>query len=488
MKIFTDEQIKSADRHTIENEPVSSIDLMERAAEEISQWIADRCNLRQTLVFVVGKGNNGGDGLAAARILAGRGFKCRVCAVFAPEAMSGECATNFRRLPADVEITDSLDDIAPDDIIIDALLGAGVSGDVKQPVAAMIDAINRLPNEVISIDLPSGMKTGFGNAHQTIVKADITLTLQFPKLALLLPEAGECAGEIYILPIGLDAQYLQQTATPYYFIDERLTGSIWLRRPKFAYKNACGHALLVCGQRGMMGAATLAVKAALRSGCGLVTAHVPADERMVIHIACPSALVSCDDDADCFTDLPADLSQYTATGVGCGLGTSSATVRALKLLLKRASSPVVIDADALNLLAAKPELLSLTPKNSILTPHLGELRRLTGDWCDEHDKHERVARLATQLSSVVVVKGAHTAIFDPNGRVYFNSTGNAGMAKGGCGDVLTGLLTGLLARGYSSLQAAIIGVYFHGLAGDKAESRYGKESMNSADLIDEISI
>jgi NAD(P)H-hydrate epimerase len=494
MKIFIKEQIKEADQYTIENEPIASIDLMERASETIAEWISKNIDRQTPLLFIVGKGNNGGDGLAVARIVSETGFNCSVYLAYNSDVMSEECRTNLKMLPPWISIADNLMETDEQTIIIDALLGSGISGNVKEPAAGVISQINRMKNKVISIDLPSGMSTEpaqFCRNKQIeslqTVKADITLTIEFPKLSMMLPETGEYAGNVIVLPAGLSKKYIEKTETPYNYIDQTLIDSLRKERLKFDYKNVYGHALLICGSKNMVGAAALATGAALRSGCGLVSVHIPYDERFALQSKFPSAILSFDKSGN-FSVMPQNIEKYNAIGIGCGLGTRPATMKVFETLLKSYKKPLVIDADALNLLAMNKVLLKYIPEYSILTPHLGELKKLTGEWDCLESKHRKITRLASETKSIVAVKGAHTAVYLPDGKVYFNSTGNPGMAKGGCGDVLTGLITGLLARGYNSFEAAVLGVYFHGLAGDKACEKYGRESMNSLDLLDFLNI
>jgi NAD(P)H-hydrate epimerase len=285
----------------------------------------------------------------------------------------------------------------------------------------------------------------------------------------------------------LSKKYLEQTASDYYYIDETLVNNLKKERLKFGYKNTYGHSLLICGSKNMIGAAILATGAALRSGCGLVSVHIPYDERIAMQTNYPSAILSFDK-SPVFSVMPDEITKYNAIGIGCGLMTCAETKNVFEIFLKSVKVPLVIDADALNILSMNKELLKFIPQNSVLTPHLGELKRLVGEWENEEDKSLKIMELSSKIKSVIIVKGAHTAIYLPDGKVYFNSTGNPGMAKGGCGDVLTGLITGLLARGYNSFEAAVLGVYFHGLAGDKAMEKYGQESMNSRDLLEFLKI
>ena len=482
MKILTDKQIREADLYTIKNEPIRSVDLMERASQVIADWICEHVDVSVPFYFVIGKGNNGGDGLAVARLLYNAGYRCRVNLVFEESLLSEDSRINLNRLPAGIPRSYQLDDITPDELIVDALLGTGVKGMLKAPLDSVISHINDLPNQVLSIDLPSGMRTEFGNSSAEMIRADITLTLEFPKLAMLLPESGDSCGEMHVLPFGLDQHFIAVSESPFRFITENDIVPLLFKRRKFSHKGTYGHALLICGAKGMTGAAVLAVGGALRSGCGLVTVHLPEEERFCVHSRFPSAMVSIDRNS-CFSELPETLEKYTAIGVGPGLGQKEETVTALTRLLKTVNRPIVLDADALNILAAEKEHQQYVPEHSVLTPHPGELKRLVGEWHSEEEKIRRVREFSLKLDSVIVVKGAYTMVCNPGGICYFNSTGNSGMAKGGSGDVLTGFLTGLLARGYEPETATVLAVYFHGRAGDLAMDFYGKEGMNSEDII-----
>lgn len=493
MKILTGSQIRDADRYTVENEPVESLALMERAAEAMAEWICKNVDQSGPLIFLTGKGNNGGDGLAMARMLYHAGFECEVYmvaevatgAVFGvvENDLSPDCRYNLERLPAGLQVKPVSDlSIGTDAVIVDAMLGSGVKGEVSGLLKDVIEYVNTLPNRVIAIDIPSGMTTEDAGSLKTVMHADTTLTIQFPKLAMLLPESGEAAGEIVVIDIGLSDEFIEASESVYHYVDQDLAASLIKPRIKFAHKGTYGHALLICGSEGMAGAAVLATGAALRSGCGLVTTHIPKSEREAIHITNPSAIVSCDN-GQVFSEMPQDIDKYDVIGVGPGIGTAPETKEALGRLL-RAGRPMVIDADAINLIAADRELLAQISDNSVLTPHVGELRRLLGEWGSDNERNKKVAMLARQTHSVVVVKGAHTMICTPAGEFFFNSTGNSGMAKGGSGDVLTGYLAGLMSRGYAATDAALLAVYVHGSAGDKAAEYFGVEGMNSQDIID----
>ncbi len=485
MKILTAEQIRQADLLTMENEPVEPVDLMERAAEAMAQWICNNVPQDKQLLFCIGKGNNGGDGLAMARILYHAGFDCCVVLPYETSELSADCAFNLSRLPEGVGVQADLPaEIDADTVIIDALIGTGFKGGELQPaLESLIGRINALPCNVISVDMPSGMVSGFGNAGRSTVHAWTTLTLETPKLAQLLPEAGKRCGRLEVMPIGLDADFIASAPTPYYYVTQEIAASMCLPRAKFSHKGTYGHTLLICGSEGMAGAAVLATGGALRSGCGLVTTHIPREERMAVQTNFPSAMLSLDPGA-CLSELPPDLERFNSVCIGPGIGRGSVSSEAFELLLQRYRRPVVVDADAINMLASNRTLCALLPAGSILTPHPGELGRLTGQWRDDEHKMRLAGDFASQYNVYVVVKGAYTMTATPDGRFFFNSSGCAGMARGGSGDVLAGFLAGLLARGYDPLSAALTGVFIHGLAGEKTAEYYGAEAMMSSEIID----
>lgn len=487
MKILTGKQIKELDLFTIENEPVASLALIERASESMAQAICNEVEEGSELTFFIGKGNNGGDGLAIARMLSNAGFYCKVVMLYDEKELSEEAKINYDRLPDVVQVT-KIDGVqfSEQAILIDAMLGSGTSSDpVKDPVATAIRYINSLPNKVISIDMPSRMRTEFGNDPDDIVHADVTLTIEFPKLAMMLPEVGDCCGRIEVMAVDLSSDYIDGAETDYNYITEDFVEAMIRPRSKFSYKNNYGHALLICGSYGMCGAAILSASGALRSGCGLVTVHVPERDSNALYASVPSALLSLDKNV-CFASLPKNVNNYTSVGVGCGIGTEDVTADALWRLVYSFRKPIVFDADAIKIAGNREDIMSLIPEQSVFTPHLGELRYLIGDWSDEQDKISKAKEFAKKHKSVLVVKGSNTMVCLADGTCYFNSTGTPGMAKAGSGDVLTGLITGLIARGYSSAEAAVLGVYFHGKAGEKAAEYYGIEGMNSGDLADFI--
>ena len=541
MKILTGKDIREADLYTIEHEPVASIELMERAALALEAEIAAAAETTEDqktaaeapeYLIIAGKGNNGGDGLAVARLLKGRFGATRNISVLlltAPDQLSPDCRLNMDLLPAGISIfgfagghiTADGSEVPPEQlfrgntVVIDAILGTGVTGAVRGAALQAIRLVNEYSRRcrmVISIDMPSGLPTEPRNREEAAgadtIAADLTLTIEFPKLSLLLPETGRYAGRLRTVHIGLDRKFIDSRESAYVAVDAAYVPTLLRPRGEFDHKGTHGHALVIAGSAEYMGAAILCTGAALRSGCGLVSAHIPAAGRTAMLISHPAAIISADE-APVFSSHPADLGKYSAVAVGPGIGRSEAAAAALeKLLACLPQHPrirtTVLDADALNIISERPEMLAMIPEGSVLTPHVGELSRLLraagsrglledvapagAPWRDDLHKVALVRQFCARLKSVIVLKGAHTMVCSPDGRCFFNMSGNPGMAKGGSGDVLTGLVAGLAARGYDSLSAAILGVWFHGLAGDAAASLRGMEAMNAEDILENIRI
>jgi NAD(P)H-hydrate epimerase len=303
-----------------------------------------------------------------------------------------------------------------------------------------------------------------------------------PKIQFFFPQFYEFTGEWFILDIGLSLQYYSETGTQYYLLDSEFVSSLLKSRSKFAHKGLFGHALMLCGSKGKGGAAVLSGAAALRSGCGLLTMQVPSSLLPIIQSQIPEAMALADQSPDFISDTP-DNSHFKAIGIGPGIGLNSHTLAVFRKLLEKNRNAMVIDADALNLLAENSDLWSLIPENSILTPHIKEFDRIAGPSRSDMERHQKQKSLARDKNVLVVLKGAYTCICAPDGNSYFNQTGNPGMAKGGSGDVLTGMLTSLLASGYSPLETSLLGVYIHGLAGDLAAEELGETGMIAGDII-----
>lgn len=487
IKILTANQIRALDAYTIEQGAIESIDLMERACRAFVNWFVERFDNQSTVGVVCGTGNNGGDGLGIARILHDLGYPVKVWIVRGSVPESPDFKINLARLGKNkVEILDVIhesDERFFDDrkVLIDAVFGSGLTRPVAGIYAKVIECVNKASAVKVSVDIPSGLMADSPSTGP-VVKADFTVSFQLPKMPFFFPEYYPFVGEWILVDINLNKEFIRKADTHHYFVTQKDCRKILRKRSKFDHKGTFGHALLIAGSFGKMGATILASRAALRAGLGLLTVHVPKVGYTIVQTAVPEAMVSVDQNENFFSS-PIRGEVYDTIGIGPGIGRDGVTVQAFRHLLEQHPHPMVIDADALNLLAENPDLLGLVPPGSILTPHPKEFGRLVGDWKDDFERMEKQKMLAAQLQSVIVLKGAFSSIAAPDGRIFFNPTGNPGMATGGTGDVLTGILTGLMAQDYESVNAAILGVYLHGLAGNLALPETGMSSLIASDII-----
>jgi ADP-dependent NAD(P)H-hydrate dehydratase / NAD(P)H-hydrate epimerase len=485
-KILSAEQIKAWDAYTIQHEPISSIDLMERACRSFVEWFVARFDSAHSIGIVCGTGNNGGDGLGIARMLHEWNYQVKVWIVKGSVPESEDFKKNKLRLPARIElfeITSSAHQglFVGCSVLVDAIFGSGLSRPTEGIYAQAIRCFNQAKAKKVAIDIPSGLMCDAPSSGE-IVKVDFTVSFQAPKLGFFMPENGGFVGDWQVVDIGLSKSFIRETETPFHYLNFKSVRKRIRTRGKFSHKGDYGKALLIAGSYGKMGACILAARAALRSGLGLLTAHVPKHGYSIIQTAVPEAMASIDANEEFISVVP-ELDSYDVIGIGPGIGNADATVKAMQKVME-SGKPMVIDADALNILGQHRELLHLVPKGSILTPHPKEFERLAGPSKTSFERLERQRHLARELGSIVLVKGAHTAVAVSNGDVYFNTTGNPGMATGGSGDVLTGILTGLLAQGHSSEDAVLLGVFLHGLAGDLAVREKGMSSLIASDLND----
>ncbi len=489
MKIFRAEQVREIDAYTIKNEPIQSIDLMERAAMRLSGWYVRHYHTDRKVVVFAGPGNNGGDALAMARMLADRQYRVECCLLLFGK-LSEDCTINLERLKEqglvkliEVSDQDSLPEIVKTDVVVDGIFGSGLSRSISGLPASAIRHINEGEGTVIAIDIPSGLfgEDNSGNDYAHVIKADYTLTFQFPFFSFFFDIHEPYVGQWRVHDIKLHPQAIENEGSDYRTLEAAEIRSLLPQRRKFAHKGTKGHALMISGCYGMMGAALLAGEACLRSGTGLVTLHVPRFGYGIVQTAFPEAIVSLDQSDILFSEPP-DLEPFDAIGIGPGLGCKPNSGKGLKMLLERAKVPLVIDADGLNLLAQHPDWFELLPEGTILTPHPREFDRLVGESANSYDRHLKQREFASKHKLVLVLKGAYTGIASADGRYFFNTTGNPGMATGGSGDVLTGLITGLLAQGIPSLDAALAGVYLHGLAGDLAAEASSEEALIAGDI------
>jgi ADP-dependent NAD(P)H-hydrate dehydratase / NAD(P)H-hydrate epimerase len=491
MKLFTCEQIREIDDYTIRHEPVASVDLMERAAGQLFNWFLSRFERSHRIFIFAGPGNNGGDGLALARMLSVNRYYVEVHYVDFTEKTSADWEINRHRLLSETDVSlkylknvDQFPVITSEDIIFDAIFGSGLTRHPEGLPAEVIREINLTQCIKISIDIPSGL-FGEDNSHnrlEDIIRADYTLSFQFPKLSFLFAENYNYTGDWTVLPIGLHADPIRDIQTPYTLVGKSDVLPLLKTRSRFDHKGHFGHGLLISGSAGKIGACVLGAAAALRSGIGLLTCHVPSSASSVIHNTVPEAMVSPDTSAELITETGA-TGLYSAVGVGPGLGTNDETQNALHELLIECDKPIVIDADALNIISVNKEWTSLLRAGTILTPHPKEFERLAGKTENSYARLKKQIEFSREHKCIVILKGAFTSITTIDGRVFFNSTGNPGMATAGCGDVLTGILLSLLAQGLSPENAALLGVFLHGLAGDIAAGESCYESIIASDII-----
>ena len=486
VKILSAEQIRALDKATIENEPVSSIDLMERASREFVTWFTEKFNALNKVGIICGTGNNGGDGLAIARMLEDWGYPVKVWIVRGTVKETEDFKRNVKRAEGKVKMFEisnegDLDLFDDRDVLIDAVFGYGLSRPTEGLYARVIDSINSTDAVRVSVDMPSGLMADAVSSGP-IVKAHYTISFQLPKLAFFFPENHTYTGEWSLIDIGLYKPFIREAPTDRLLLTIKGIKKLFKSRSKFDHKGTFGHGMLICGSYGKIGAAVLAGGATLRSGVGLLTAYVPKCGYEILQTSLPEAMVITDPSDHVLSAAP-DTSRATVLGIGPGIGQDPATVKMLSKTLEDFNKPVVLDADALNIISANREMFYLIPEGSILTPHPKEFERLVDGWRNDFERLDKQVKLAVQLKSVVVLKGGFTSIASPDGKVYFNSTGNPGMATGGTGDVLTGILTGLLAQGYDATEAAIVGVYIHGLSGDLAMNETGEESLIASDVI-----
>jgi len=490
MKVYSAKNIREADQYTIENEPVASIDLMERASRKLVTRFVQEFPSPRTVKIFCGPGNNGGDGLAIARMLHKQEYRVKVYHLDDTHS-SEDFRVNMERLkaimPEYIHIVLNKDDfpaINDKDVLLDALFGSGLNKPLVDLEAALVKHLNDSGATIVSVDIPSGM---FADKHGNgiVVNAYKVYNFQSPKLSLLLPEYAVHGERWDVLDIRLNQEFLSRTSTPFEVIDYSVIADFYKKRKRITHKGSYGHALLIAGSYGKAGAAVLSARAAIRAGAGLVTAYVPSSAVNILQVAVPEVMCLSDEEKHFVSDIP-DTGPFSAIGIGPGIGKHKKTAKALWQLLRKFHSPLVLDADALNILSEHPDWLLQIPHNSILTPHIGEFRRLAGDWENDYERLELLRKFARKYKAVVVLKDAFTAIADPLGNVYFNIIGNSGMATGGSGDVLTGIITGLLAQGYSPLQSAILGVYVHGLAGNDALDKQSKESLVAGDIINHL--
>ncbi len=492
MKIFSGAQIYAADKFTIEKQQIDSDALMERSAIQIFNWIHSRMQGAPVKIHLFcGIGNNGGDGIALARHLQEHGYNIAVYVVNYSKTRSKDFLINLERLKARKIWPEFLDsecefpEIGRDDIIVDAIFGIGLNRAPDGWVVKLMEHLQRTDAFILAVDIPSGLFTDkLPGAENEALRANFVLSFQAPKLIFFLPETGKYVEQWQLLDIGLDPEFLMTTETDYHLIGKNEVLPMYQPRQKFDHKGTYGHAIIIGGSKGKIGAVHLAAKACLSIGAGLVTAYVPECGLLPLQTNLPEVMVATDANLDVLSQINIDI-EPSAIGIGVGMGQDKKSVKAFLDFLTDATSPIVVDADALNILASNKSMLKKLPKKSVLTPHPKELERLIGTWKDDFDKLAKTKAFSKKYDCIVLIKGAHTMVIY-EGLGYINTTGNPGMATAGSGDVLAGMITGLISQGYDPIHAAVFAVYLHGRAGDIAVEQYGYQSLTASAISDTI--
>lgn len=501
MKIFSNDEIRAIEQQTIELEGITSLDLIERAAESIAAEIMALFRPNARILIFAGWGKNGADALEVTRLLMLQGYDPEVYFFnFEGRRLAPECALcrdRLLRMAPTVRLTEingkeRFQWPEPDrlSVVVDGLFGSGLEGKLPVSFQMLIRNINQSGATVIAIDVPSGLFGEWNSqtSRENIIHANLTLAIGFPRLSFFIEDNDVCVGRWKVIDIGLNADVIRNSPYTYYLVEKADVRRCLPVRGRFASKRDFGHALLAAGSYGMSGAAILAAGGALRSGAGKVSVHAPRCACIPLQTAVPSAMYDRDGGENAVTAVPTD-SRYTAVGVGPGLGTSDATVDALEMFFKAMSAaarPIVIDADALNAIAKRPALMNYIPALSVLTPHAGEFDRLFGDNATSEARLSKAIDLSRYHNVIIVLKGRYTAIVRPDGRVFFNSSGTPALATPGSGDVLTGVITAFMAQGIMPELAAMCATYIHGKAGELAAEVHGEYGVTASDIVDNI--
>ncbi|MUP45787.1 NAD(P)H-hydrate dehydratase [Gramella sp. BOM4] len=489
MKILSAKQLSEADKISMEKQNITSEELMERAASLVFEEIHKRLGSAPIPIKVFcGIGNNGGDGLVVARKLIEHGYEVKVFIVNYSDKRSEDFLSNYDKLkevadewPEQIKGEDDLPEINTGNFIVDSIFGIGLNRPIEGWMAKLVTSLNESGAFILSVDMPSGLFPDQPNAENgAIIRADYTLSFQAPKIAFYLPESMEYVGDLQILDIGLDREFISKLESKHYLINRESARAIYKPRKKNTHKGDYGNVLIAGGSYGKIGSVMLTATAALRTGTGLCSLYIPGCGYEIVQTGLPEAMVLTDVNEDVLTDFPVDF-EADVCCFGMGVGTEANTEKAFKKLLENAKNPLLIDADGLNILSRNKEMLELLPENSVLTPHPGELKRLIGNWDNDYDKLEKVTAFSKKYKLITVVKGAHTFTFQGD-HIYVNDSGNPGMATAGSGDVLSGVITSLMGQSYDPLQAAVLGVYLHGLSGDIAAGELGYESLMAGEI------
>ncbi len=491
MKVFSRTQMQAADAATIKIQNTTSLELMERAGNEVFRLMHERLQGAQIPIHVFcGIGNNGGSGLVIARLLIAEGYLVETYIVNFSDKRSENFLVNYDRLkgiakewPHQLKSVEDFPVVANDAMVVDAILGVGLNRPLVPWVGELIKHINASRAFTLAVDIPSGLYLDKGpDDPKAVIYANTTLTFQLPKLVFFLPETGIYTQDLEVLNIGLDADFIRNEKEEATLISKNEVLPLYRPREKYAHKGTFGHVFMIGGSYGKIGSVILATKAALRIGSGLATSFIPSCGYTSLQTAVPEAMVLTDVGEKCITKIDFDSSIPTVVGIGPGLGAAKQTIKAFEEFLKEYKGSLVVDADGLNILAENVEMFKLLPEKTVLTPHNKELERLLSGWKDDFEKLSKAKEFSKQYDCIIVIKGANTITVAAN-ELFINTSGNPGMATAGSGDVLTGVISGLIAQGYESLQAAVFGVYLHGSAADIAIQQTSYQGLLAGDIL-----
>ncbi|WP_185877896.1 NAD(P)H-hydrate dehydratase [Blattabacterium cuenoti] len=504
MKILSLNQIKQADQYCIDFEPISSLDLMDRASKKCIDWIIENKNFFKKLNFpfiiLSGNGNNGGDGLSLAIKFYLLGININIYIINISKHSSYEFLMNKKKILEynikymDIYENDKYPFFNEKSYLIDAILGVGLNRSLNKYWKSFFNFINKKNFlSVLSIDIPSGMFIEKQNENiDNIIKSDYILTFQTPKLPFFLPDYEKCIKEWFILNIGWKNEFIEKIYTKNFYINKKMIFHMKKKRKKFSHKGNYGHGVIIGGSYGMIGSIILSGKASFKCGIGKLSIFIPNCGYNIVQNNILEAIVKTDIHNNYISKIfiPDNINSI---GIGMGMGVNKFTINAFKLFLidlsnnkEKSFIPIVIDADAINILSNDSNLLNLLPKNTIITPHPKEFRKLFGSWNNDFHKLDILRKMSKKHNIYIILKGAHSIVSTPNNELYFNSTGNPGMATAGSGDVLTGMILSFLSQGYSIKNSCIMSVYLHGLSGDFAAKTLNEDSIIATDIINHI--
>ncbi|MCM1021494.1 MAG: NAD(P)H-hydrate dehydratase [Muribaculum sp.] len=490
MKLFTNDQIRSIERQVIKNEGVTTIELVERAASAISWEIMSRWRQSKKVLIFAGPGNNGADALAVASMLIEEGYTVEALLFNIFDKLSEACIHYRDKLKemSPTSLTEITSDFTPpfistDILVIDGLFGSGLKEPLTGGFQSLVDYINNSSATIISIDIPSGMFAEWNDRilSRNAIHATLTLAIEFPRLAFFIPDNAEFLGEWKVLDIKLASAEVRTEKSPYFLLEKADAHRLIRRRNKFTSKSDYGSCLLAAGSYGMMGAAVMAARGALRAGVGRITVHSPRCGFNALQTGLPEAMFEHDSNDIVITNITLKH-DYNVIAVGPGIGTHEYTVRAVEALISAAQKPLVIDADALNCIAQRPSMLDHIPPMSVITPHSGEFDRLFGAHTSHELRLKKAIEKAKYYNIIILLKGYYTTVIRPDGKIYFLNNGTPAMATPGSGDVLTGIISALMAQGYSPDISAALGAFIHSQAGTIAAAEHGEYGVLASDI------